>query len=67
MSKEIKEKILALVTDFFKGDLKKLNLWLSTPNYGLGGISPNVMMAVGRSKKLLKWVEQSLEENGPPE
>ena len=53
----------ARVQDFFDGDVEKTTLWFSTGNPMLGGISPDLMMELGRSKRLLEWIKQQLAEN----
>lgn len=54
-----------LVLDFFKNDKEKVNTWFMTENPGLGDVSPISMVMVGRSKKLLAFVESRLEELRP--
>lgn len=57
------DEILNLVADFFDGDPAKTELWMRTDNPLLGGISPEFMVRIGRSGKLLKIVRQCLDEN----
>jgi hypothetical protein len=52
----------ALVAGHFN-DLDKTILWFRVPNPLLGGISPKDMIKVGRFKKLLKFIQTSLDEN----
>lgn len=47
---------------FFQ-DYKKISVWLKTENTSLGGITPLHMMANGRSKKLLKFINTALDNN----
>lgn len=58
--------VVAHLLEFFKGDFDKVELWLSTKNPLLGGVSPWVMLCV-RPGKLLGFVETQLSENAPPE
>jgi hypothetical protein len=53
---------LNLVAGFFN-DLDKTILWFSTPNPLLGNISPRDMIRIGRSKKLLNFIQTALNEN----
>lgn len=67
---EVKEDIKVirkLVLEFFVGDEAKTDLWFSSENPLLGGISPNQMIMVGRVRKLAMFVEQQLAENQGPE
>ena len=52
-----------LVLEFFKGDEQKTWLWFRAENPLLGNISPNRMIELGRSKYLLKFIENAKEEN----
>lgn len=52
-----------LIKDFFKNDEAKTIAWFNCPNPGLGGITPLHMIKVGRSAKLIKFIESSLEGN----
>lgn len=51
------------VAEHFKGDNQKTVLWFNIPNPMLGNISPKDMIRLGRYKKLLSFVSQSIEEN----
>jgi uncharacterized protein (DUF2384 family) len=51
------------VAEHFKGDIRKTALWFNIPNPMLGNISPKDMIRLGRYKKLLNFVIQSIEEN----
>lgn len=69
MPSELKQRFrewaiaLNLVTEFFEGDAEKTALWFNMPNTLLGGMSPKDMIRVGRFKKLLKFIQSSLEDN----
>lgn len=54
---------LELVAEHFNGDLKKTALWFRTPNPLLGNLSPRDMIRFGRFKKLLKFIQNAVEEN----
>lgn len=68
MPSELKERLsewaiaLNLVASFFK-DEEKTILWFRTSNPLLGGMSPRDMIRVGRFKKLLKFIQNALDEN----
>lgn len=57
------DEVRRLVAAFFDGDTAKTELWMRTDNPLLGGISPEFMVRIGRSGKLLKIVKQCLDEN----
>lgn len=56
-------KITYLLLSFFNNDLNQVLLWLETKNPMLGGVSPFDMCDLGRTGKLLKFVEHTLAEN----
>lgn len=49
-----------LVKEFFNGNEKKTEEWFETPNPSLGGISPKLMIAMGKEEKLLKFIKAQL-------
>ena len=51
-----------LVASYFK-NIDRTMLWFQTPNPLLGNISPADMIKMGRSKKLLQFIQTALEEN----
>jgi uncharacterized protein (DUF2384 family) len=55
--------ICNLVFQFFQDDVKT-KLWLQTPNPMLGNVSPRDMLRFGRYAKLLRFVNQAMEEGG---
>lgn len=55
-------EIKSLVLRFF-GHTEKADLWFKTPNPLLGGIAPATMIAAGREKRLLQFVQTQLSEN----
>lgn len=65
--KEVREhleniaNICNLVFQFFQDDVKT-KLWLQTPNPMLGNVSPRDMLRFGRYAKLLRFVNQAMEE-----
>jgi len=67
--KEVREhleniaNICNLVFQFFQDDVKT-KLWLQTPNPMLGNVSPRHMLRFGRYAKLLRFINQALEEDG---
>lgn len=52
-----------LVAGYFKGDARKTSLWFKMPNPLLGNITPRDMIRIGRYKKLISFVLNSLNEN----
>lgn len=61
-----RKQIVTLLLEFFKQDRCKVALWLRVPNPNLGA-TPWAMIRMGRSWKLLKWIQARLDENKPPE
>jgi hypothetical protein len=51
-----------LVNEFFK-DENKTKMWFATKNPLLGGFKPNDMIKLGRTKKLVQFIETQLAEN----
>lgn len=51
-----------LVGSFFR-DPQKTVLWFEVPNPLLGNLSPKEMIKLGRFKKLIKFIQQSIDEN----
>lgn len=51
------------VTDFFKGDSKKILMWWNTRNPNLGNVTPN-FLAIVRPEKFCQWVEDTKRDNG---
>lgn len=58
--------VLKLVVEFFGGNVKKAELWMNSRNPLLGNITPEFMISVGRSDRLLKFVKNCIAENQPP-
>lgn len=54
--------LYSLVAEHFK-DAAKAVLWFKVPNPLLGNITPRDMIRFGRYKKLLKFIQNSLDEN----
>lgn len=50
----------------FFSDYEKMALWLKLKNPCLGGLSPVQMLRFGREKRLLEFVDQSIDENKLP-
>jgi hypothetical protein len=67
--KEVREyleniaNICNLVYQFFQDDVKT-KLWLKTPNPMLGNVSPRDMLLFGRYAKLLRFINQAMDEGG---
>jgi len=57
-------RVSQLVNSFFLDD-KKTTLWLNTSNPLLGDVTPMSMIFDGRTDKLVKFIESSLEGNFP--
>jgi len=58
-------RIQDLIYKYFNGDCKKVMLWLKSPNPNLGSYTPYQMMTIGRTQKLLDFVESSIAGNHP--
>ena len=56
-------EIVALLCEQFKNDQQKVALWLTIDNPHLGNVKPIDMILIGREKRLLKFVKESLSEN----
>jgi hypothetical protein len=52
-----------LVAGYFRGDVRKTALWFQIRNPLLGELSPRDMIRIGRYKKLISFVLNSLSEN----
>ena len=50
------------ITSVFDGDANKSALWFRTPNPMLGEIAPRDMLRMGRYKRLVKFINESLKE-----
>lgn len=48
-----------------KWDDGKVLEWFRTPNPGLGQVSPFEMVAMGRSEKLERFIDNAIEESKP--
>ena len=65
--KEVREhleniaNIYNLVFQFFQDDVKT-KLWFQTPNPMLGNVSPRDMLRFGRYAKLLRFINQAMDE-----
>lgn len=57
------KKIMDLIMEFFKQDIVKTCTWFMTANPLLGNIAPVVMLRMGRTEKLLKFIQSLKEEN----
>lgn len=55
----------SLVEEFFKGDVDKTRKWFKTMNPLLGQVTPDDMVALHRTEKLLKFIKDQLAENRP--
>jgi hypothetical protein len=54
------EQALKLVEGFFEKEPEKYKLWMTTDNPMLGDISPELMIAIGREEKLIKFIKHQL-------
>lgn len=57
--------LLNFVAQYFQGDAKKAIFWFNISNPMLGNVKPRDMIRFGRSKKLLNFVLNALQENSP--
>lgn len=53
------------VLKHFKGNKSKAALWFRTMNPILGNVSPKYMILVGRGKKLLRFIDTTMNGNLP--
>jgi hypothetical protein len=60
-------RAISMVREFFDGDHEKALLWMDIPNPLLGNVAPGDMIRMGRGKKLLKFIKETIEENVPPD
>ena len=65
MSKELGQICYDKVLQYFNGDTTKTWTWFKTPNPALGMVSPLDMMRVGRTKKLLSFIDSRLKGYWP--
>lgn len=56
--------VCSLVAEYFEGDPKKTAMWFKTANPMLGDITPQNMVRLGRSNKLIKFIMEAREANG---
>lgn len=64
-SKTCEEEARALVSEFFKDEPHKAEIWWTIPNPMLGNVAPEIMLKIGRGDKLLKQIKNQLEGNVP--
>jgi len=55
-----------LVWDFFNRDFGKTRLWFQMGNPLLGGLSPRLMVDLGRGARLLEFVKAQILDNQMP-
>ena len=54
------EEMVGRITDFFHGDACKTHAWFQARNPNLGDVSPNYMIAMGRTDRLRKFIYGAL-------
>lgn len=57
--------VLAIVANQFDGNKEQTQVWFNMPNPLLGGISPITMIALGKQKKLMRFIQRSLNGEMP--
>jgi len=62
-STDILIRIYEKAIKFFDGDSMKTLEWYMSKNPGLGVVSPNEMIRMGREEKLEKWIDEQLAMN----
>lgn len=62
LDRTIELAVIQSVQVFF-GDEEKTDAWFATPNPLLGGVSPQEMIDLGKTHKLLHFVLDCLEQN----
>lgn len=65
MTTKFPHKYYLLIKKYFRGDEEKTLLWFKTKNPSLGGKAPLDMIRDGRSKKLIDFIQSSLDGNYP--
>lgn len=58
--KDDQKKIVDALMEYFGHDIECVTRWLMTQNILLGNVAPIVMIRLGRSHKLLKFIESEL-------
>lgn len=58
------EKVVALLSTFFKNDEQKVIQWLQAKNPNFGGYAPMYLFEKARGHKVLKFVEAASDLNG---
>lgn len=53
-----------MVHDHFLGDRELAKEWFNTPNPGLGGLTPMIMIRKGQHAKLKKFLKSKMLEGG---
>ena len=67
--RELKDRItewanlLNLVAEHYNGDLSKTTLWFTIQNPLLGNATPRDMIRFGRYNKLVRFIQNALDEN----
>ena len=51
------------VEQFFDNDKDKAALWFRTPNPLLGEVSPDFMIAMGKTDRLVSFIQEQLDLN----
>ena len=59
------KEVHGVVSNFFKGDKGKTELWFTTPNPLLGAVTPEFMLINGRGHMLMRIVNDMVEGNLP--
>jgi hypothetical protein len=49
-----------------KWSIEKAQLWMNTENPHLGNSTPDHLVMMGRSHKLMSFIENAIDENGDP-
>lgn len=57
--------VLSIVSSQLKQDKEKTRLWFNMPNPMLGGVSPLQMILLGKHKKLMKFIQRSINGEMP--
>lgn len=59
----IPQQYLDKISDYFKGDHKKIYLWWKTKNPAFGMVSPLDMVKMGRIRKVKQFIDNAIDEN----
>jgi len=67
--KQARIKLIKAIQDLVGASMgwpeEKAKLWMSTPNPSLGNAIPSNLVMLGKTHKLIAFIEAAIDENGP--